>query len=110
MIIFSLLFNVLKSQCIDASCHYALCCVIIMNFMIDMYCKQGWEFLKNYMNKRLPRFWVFGYLMVVINVSKNINSLFMGEYILIFFKLTPTIHFLSLFNCKASIVICHMFF
>ncbi len=30
------------------------------------------------MNKRLPWFWVFGYLMVVINVSKNINSLFMG--------------------------------
>jgi hypothetical protein len=48
--------------------------------------------------------------MVVINVSKNINSLFMGEYILILFKLTLNIHFLSLFNCKTSIVICHMFF
>jgi hypothetical protein len=30
--------------------------------------------------------------------------------ILVFLKLTPNIHFLSLFNCKAQIVICHVFF
>jgi hypothetical protein len=37
IIIFILLCNVLKSQCINASCHDALCCVIIMNLMIHMY-------------------------------------------------------------------------
>jgi hypothetical protein len=29
--------------------------------------------------------------------------------ILVFLKLTPNIHFLPLFNCKAQIVICHVF-
>jgi hypothetical protein len=34
---FYLIYSVLKSQCIDASCHHALYCVIIMNPMINMY-------------------------------------------------------------------------
>jgi hypothetical protein len=37
MIIFALLCIVSKSQCINASCHHALCRVIIMNTMIQSY-------------------------------------------------------------------------
>ncbi len=74
MINFFSFCNVFKSQCINASCHYALCCVIIMNPMIHIYfirvgkikiiCTRGYH--------------VFGF-MVVVGVPKNINTLLMGE-------------------------------
>ncbi len=66
-------------QCINASCHHALRCVIIMNLMIHMYfINKGEFFFQNHMNKKLSHFWVYGYCKVTINVSKNINTLLIG--------------------------------
>jgi len=65
MIILVLFSKVSKSQCIDASCHHALCCVIIMNGSHNTYLfyKYMWNFFQNHMDKRLS--WIFGFMVVV---------------------------------------------
>jgi hypothetical protein len=47
---------------------------------------------------------------VTTNVSKNSIHYSLMSGILVFLKLTPNIHFLPLCNCKAQIVIYHVFF
>ncbi len=39
------------------------------------------------MNKKLPCFWVYGCCRVTNNVSKNINTLFMGEWYIGIFEI-----------------------
>ncbi len=81
MISFILFYSVLKSQCIDASCHHALYCVIIMNPMINTYfVSKGGQNFKITWTKGCP---IFGFMLlygIVINVSKSINPLFIGEW------------------------------
>jgi len=55
-------------------------------------------------------FWVYGCCRVVINVSKISIHYSWVNGRLVFSKLTPSICFMLLFNHKALIVICHIFF
>ncbi len=104
MIIFVLLCNVSKSksQCIDASCHHALCCVIIMNPMTQSHGKIVWT----------RSYHIFGFIVIVRQMLMYqkipIHYSWMNG-ILVFFKLTLSICFPSLFNYKAPIAICHVF-
>jgi hypothetical protein len=58
------------------------------------------------MDKRLP----LVCCRVATNVSKNSIHYSLMSGILVFLKLKPSIHFSPLFNCKAQIVIYHVFF
>jgi hypothetical protein len=39
------------------------------------------------MGKKLPHFWVYGCCKVIINVSKNINTLLIGEWYIGIFEI-----------------------
>jgi hypothetical protein len=77
-----------KSKCINASCHHALCHVIIMNPMIHIhFINKSGKFFQNHMDKSIPCFWVYGCCKVVMNISKNINTLFIGKWYIGIFEI-----------------------
>ncbi len=79
-VIFILFYSIPESQFIDASCHPALYCVIIINPMINTYfVSKGGQNFKITWRRGCH---VFGFMLlygIVINVSKNINTLLIGK-------------------------------
>jgi hypothetical protein len=82
MINFVLLCNVSKSksQCINSSCHHALCCVIIMNPMTQSHDKIEWT----------RSYHIFGFMVIVgymLMYQKIPNTLLMDEWYIGIFQI-----------------------
>ncbi len=84
--------------------------------------KRGWEFFSKYMDKGLPRYYVYDYCKIIVNVFlkkkytthtmcdqciPSMTNFTHDKLMATYKKLTPSLYFLPLFNCsQLSFAMC----